>query len=178
MSGHNRWSQIKHKKGVTDQKRGKLFSKLLKAIALAAKDDPNPETNARLRAAIEQAKQGNVPSNNIERAVKKSSEMGPVEEIVMEAYGPGGIALIMTATTDNTNRTISEVKNLLKESTGKWADPGSVGWAFDVTGDGGEKTYTPKFPQSISAEDKEKLTTLIERIESHDDIDEVFHNAA
>ena len=178
MSGHSKWSSIKHKKAITDQKRGKLFSKLLKAVALAAKDNPNPETNARLRAAIDQAKKGNVPSDNIDRAVKKSSEIGDVEELVMEAYGPGGIALIMTATTDSSNRTISEIKHLIKDRDGKWAETGSVQWAFDTVSKDGETSYTPKFPQTISDEDKTKLQTLIKAIENHDDIETVFHNAA
>src|SRR3989338_6534246 len=104
MSGHSKWKQIKHQKEAADQKRGLLFSKLLKAIAIAAKDDSNPQFNLRLRAAIREAKEGNVPFDNIERAVKRASERSEaLEELLLEGYGPGGAALLIVATTDNSN---------------------------------------------------------------------------
>ena len=173
MSGHNRWSQIKHKKAAKDQKRSNIFSRLVKEISIAARDETNPEFNPRLRAAIDRARQANMPAGNIERAIKKASETKDLEEITIEAYGPGGVAIIARAITDNKNRTIPEMKHLIGEQEGKWAETGSVGWAFS-TEDGELK---PKFPQDISEEDAKKLQKLIKAIEDHDDISSVAHNA-
>ncbi len=173
MSGHSKWSQIKHKKGVTDQKRGALFSKLLVAITVAAKTEPNPDFNPRLRTAIQKAKSESVPSENIERAIKRASEAGQVlEELILEAYGPGGAAILIEAMSDNKNRTIPEVKKILNESGGKWAEPGSVRWAFQNSSDG----WQAKFPQTVSAEDKEKLAGLIAALTQHDDVQRVYTN--
>lgn len=173
MSGHSKWSQIKHKKGAADQKRGALFSKLLAAITAAAKTEPNPDFNPRLRAAIEKAKKENVPMENILRAIKRASETGgSLEELVIEAYGPGGAAMLIQATTDNKNRTIPEVKKILSEAGGKWAEPGSVRWAFEKT----EAGWQAKFLQSVSSEDKEKILGLIAALEEHGDVQEVHTN--
>src|SRR3989344_2491779 len=115
MSGHSRWSQIKHKKSLTDQKRGQIFSRISKTITLAARKGTDPKTNTALANAIEQAKSINVPNSNIERAIKKVSEKGgaQMEEIVVEAIGPGSIALRITSVTNNKNRAISEIKKVL-----------------------------------------------------------------
>ena len=164
-----KWSQIKHKKAAVDAKKSNLFSKLVKEISIAAREEPNPSFNPRLRSAIERARAANMPSDNIERAIKKASEEKTLEELAIEAYGPGGIAIIATAITDNKNRTIPEIKHLLSECGGKWAEPGSVSWAFDGT--------TPKFPQEISNEDAQKLQNLLETLDSNDDIQSIFHNA-
>src|SRR3989338_7322117 len=110
MAGHNKWKQIKVKKGVLDKKRSALFSKLLKAITVAARDEEKPEFNPRLKAVLERAKQANVPQENIERAIKKVRERAQnLEEILIEAYGPGGAAVIIEAITDNRNRTVQEI---------------------------------------------------------------------
>src|SRR3989344_3166194 len=122
MSGHSKWSQIKHKKGEADQKRGVAFSKLLNAISVAAKSEPNPDFNPRLRTAIEKAKEANVPKDNIERAINKAKEGDALEEILIEAYGPEGVAVIIEAITDNSNRTISEIKNILAKHEAKIAN--------------------------------------------------------
>ena len=108
MSGHSRWSQIKHKKGANDKKRAQLFSKLSKLISLAARKGANPETNMELKNAIEQARSFDVPNDNIERAIKKASDKSAtqLEELSIEAIGPGGIALKIKAITDHSNRTI------------------------------------------------------------------------
>ena len=173
MSGHNKWAQIKRKKEVTDKKRGQMFSKLLRAISIAAKGDPNPSYNPHLKAAVDKAKEMNVPQDNIERAIKKSSEAKDVENIMMEAYGPEGVALLIEAQTDNRNRTISEVKKILSDHGAKWADPGSVMWAFEKTGD----DYVPKFPQKISAEAEGRLLKLMEALDDHDDVAEIYTSA-
>ncbi len=169
MSGHNRWSQIKHRKAATDAKKSNLFSKLVKEISVAAREESNPDFNPRLRSAIERAREANMPSENIERAIKKATEEKTLEEITLEAYGPGGIAIIAKAITDNPNRTIPEIKHLLSERSGKWAEPGSVAWAFEGS--------VPKFPQDISGEDREKLKNILNALENHDDIQKIFHNA-
>jgi YebC/PmpR family DNA-binding regulatory protein len=178
MSGHNKWSQIKHKKGVSDVKRGNLFSKLLRAISIAAKDEPNPQFNPRLRTAVETAKEALVPAENIERAINKASEQKDLSEMVIEAYGPEGSAIIIEAITDNTNRTISEVKKILSDHGAKFANQGSVLWAFDapIKGNPEAAEWKAKFPQSISEESKEKLEKLIEALDEHDDVQNVFTN--
>src|SRR3990167_1562402 len=105
MSGHNKWSQIQHKKGRADKERSAVFTKLLAAISIAAKSEPKPDFNPRLRAVIEKAKENNVPQENIERAINKASEEKSLEEVIIEAYGPEGTQIIIEGITDNTNRT-------------------------------------------------------------------------
>ena len=175
MSGHSHWAGIKHKKEATDQKRGRIFSKLLTAITVAAKTEANPDFNPRLRTAVDKARAANVPTENIERAIKRASEAGGnLEELIMEAYGPGGTAILMEAVSDNKNRTIPEVKKILGEHNGKWAESGSVRWAFaPPTGEG---DWQAKFPQSLSSEDKKKLQELVTAIENHDDVQRVHTN--
>ncbi len=138
MSGHNKWSQIKHKKALTDAKKGKTFSKMAKLIAIAARaKGGNPETNPALRALIDKARSLNMPTDNIERAVAKGAgelEGAQIEELLLEAYGPGGSALLIEGITDNRNRSISELKFLLGEHHGKLANPGSVLYLFERQG--------------------------------------------
>ncbi|MAF79955.1 YebC/PmpR family DNA-binding transcriptional regulator [bacterium] len=179
MSGHNKWSQIKHKKAAKDQKRSNIFSRLVKEITIAARGEANPEFNPRLKAAVLRAKAANMPNDNIERAIKKASESKELEEMTIEAYGPGGIAIIADVITDNKNRTIPEIKHLLSENNGKLAESGSLDWAFSAKGgsaSGGEK-LEPKFPQEIQDKDKERLQKLLEKLEENDDISTTSHNA-
>jgi len=122
MSGHSKWAQIKYKKGATDAKRGKNFSKLSRAITIVARElGPDPKTNSKLATAIEEARKANMPNDNIDRAIKRAAEKDSAElkEVVYEAYGPGGSALIITAVTDNSNRTTNEIKHLLLEHGAK-----------------------------------------------------------
>jgi len=174
MSGHNKWSQIKNQKGAADKKRGQLFSKMLKAVSVAAKEEPNPDFNPRLRSLIEKAKENNVPAENIERAIKKAAEEKNLEELVIEAYGPEKVALIIEAITDNRNRTIAEVRHILDENGAKMATPGSVLWSFTKTG--GE--WQPNFRQQVSDEGKEKILSLIEKLEENEDVQKVTTNIA
>lgn len=137
MSGHSKWKTIKHKKSLTDAKRGKAFSKLAMVVAIAARKGADPAFNFELRQAVEKAKAANMPQDNIERAIKKGSgESGgaQMEELTYEAYGPGGAALIITAITDNKNRTAPEIKFILSQHNGKFAEAGSVGWMFEKKG--------------------------------------------
>ncbi|MEK7658168.1 MAG: YebC/PmpR family DNA-binding transcriptional regulator [Patescibacteria group bacterium] len=172
MSGHSKWSKIKHKKGTADQKRSALFSKFLNAIAIAARNEPNPQFNPALRAAIERAKENQVPLENIERAVKKASENKNLEELIIESYGPEGAAILIEAITDNRNRTISEVKKILSDNGAKFAEPGSVLWAFEKTANG----WQAKFKQKIAENAKGKIQTLIVELENHNDIQKIHTN--
>lgn len=134
MSGHSKWSQIKHKKALTDAKKGKIFSKITRTITMAARQKgPDPQTNHQLRLAIEKAKEVNMPSDNIERAVKRgigdAKGIG-LETFLYEACGPAGSTLIITGITDNKNRSLNEIKRVLADYGGKIADPGSVLWMF------------------------------------------------
>lgn len=174
MAGHNKWKQIKERKGVVDKKKSATFSKLLRPIAIAAKENPNPEFNARLRAAIERAREANVPNENIERAVSRAAEEKDLEELRIEAYGPEGVQIIVLAATDNRNRTIAETRTILQDRGAKMAEEGSVTWAFEAEASG---EWKPKFPQAISEEAREKLAEIIEALESHDDITKVITSA-
>ena len=138
MSGHSKWSTIKHKKGALDAKRGKLFTKLSKEIIVAAREGSDPEMNFRLRLAIQNAKDSNMPSDNIERSIKKGSgedESGATyEEITYEGYGPGGTAFILQALTDNKNRTAAEVRSCFSKNGGNLSESGAVSWNFETKG--------------------------------------------
>ncbi|MBI3399130.1 MAG: YebC/PmpR family DNA-binding transcriptional regulator [Deltaproteobacteria bacterium] len=138
MSGHSRWANIKHKKAKSDAKKGKVFTKLIKEVIVAAKmGGGDPDGNPRLRTAIDKAKASNVPSDNIERAVKKGAgEMDGIhyEEHVYEGYGPGGIAVLVSVTTDNKNRTASDVRHIFTKGGGRLGESGSVAWMFEKKG--------------------------------------------
>jgi YebC/PmpR family DNA-binding regulatory protein len=138
MSGHSKWSTIKHKKAATDARRGKLFSKLLKEITVAARmGGADPKGNARLRAALLEARSNSVPGDNIDRAVKKGTgelESEVYEEVVYEGYGPGGVAVLVEAATDNRNRTTSEVRHTFARNGGSLGEAGCVGWMFTRRG--------------------------------------------
>jgi len=138
MSGHNKWSTIKHKKGAADAKRGKVFTKIIKEISVAAKlGGGDPAANPRLRTAIDKAKGENMPKDNIERAIKKGTgEMEGVnyEEITYEGYGPGGVAVLVEVMTDNRNRTVSEVRSTFTKCNGNMGETGCVAWIFDKKG--------------------------------------------
>ncbi|MGC9046722.1 MAG: YebC/PmpR family DNA-binding transcriptional regulator [Minisyncoccia bacterium] len=175
MAGHSHWKQIKEQKGTADKKKSQLFSKILNGITVAAKNDPNPQFNARLRSMIEQARKNNIPQENIERAIKKASTSeNKLEDLIMEAYGPGGVAILITAITDNKNRTINETKSVLKDNQCKWADPGSVRWAFELNAETLE--WQPKFLQNVDEKTKQHLFKIIEELESLDDIQKVYIN--
>jgi YebC/PmpR family DNA-binding regulatory protein len=138
MSGHSHWATIKHKKGAIDAKRGKLFSKLSRAIIIAARHGGgDPETNLKLRYAIDKARQVSMPKDNIERAIKRGTgEMEGLvfEEITYEGYGPGGVAILVDVLTDNRNRTASEIRKIFERSGGKMGSAGSVGYLFERKG--------------------------------------------
>ncbi|MGH9879829.1 MAG: YebC/PmpR family DNA-binding transcriptional regulator [Pyrinomonadaceae bacterium] len=138
MSGHSKWHSIKHKKGALDAKRGKLFTKFIKEITVAARSGGgDPNGNARLRKAILDAKSGNMPNDTIERAIRRGTgeeEGVHYEEITYEGYGPGGVALMIQSVTDNRNRTVAEIRHLLSKNGGNLGESGSVGWIFEKKG--------------------------------------------
>lgn len=138
MSGHSHWSNIKRKKEIRDKRRSKEFSRLSKMIMTAVKErGKDPEMNSSLKLAIEKAKESDMPKENIEKAIKKGmgeGEEGSLESFTLEIYGPEGLAVIIKGTTDNKNRTLSQINQILKTSGGKMAKPGSVKWLFDKKG--------------------------------------------
>lgn len=138
MAGHSKWHSIKHKKGANDKKRGKIFTKHAKLISMAAKDGGDPDLNPSLRVAIENAKAENVPNDNISRAIAKGSGEGKdgvqMSEVMYEAYGPGGTAIMVEAITDNKNRTVANVKAIINKKGANWAEPGSVAYMFEKKG--------------------------------------------
>jgi YebC/PmpR family DNA-binding regulatory protein len=138
MSGHSKWAQIKRQKGVADSRRGAIFTKLTREIIIATRQGgPNPEANFRLRLAIQRARDNNMPKENIENAIKKGS--GAVEgttftEMILEGYGPAGVAILLEVMTDNRNRTVSEIRSTFQKYNGNMAEAGSVSWLFENTG--------------------------------------------
>ncbi|RKY40585.1 MAG: YebC/PmpR family DNA-binding transcriptional regulator [Candidatus Omnitrophota bacterium] len=138
MSGHSKWAGIKHRKAAQDAKRGRLFTKLIREITIAAREGGgNPETNPRLRTAIDRARDANMPQDNIEKAIKRGTGELPgvtYESCVFEGYGPGGVAIMVEALTDNKNRTSSEIRNIFSKKGGNLAGSGSVAWVFNKKG--------------------------------------------
>ncbi|MCF7874977.1 MAG: YebC/PmpR family DNA-binding transcriptional regulator [Candidatus Omnitrophica bacterium] len=138
MSGHSKWASIKHKKGAADAKRGKLFTKLIREITVAAKDGGgDPDINPALRTAISRANDANMPKDNIEKAIKKGTGELPgvsYESCLFEGYGPGGVAILVEALTDNKNRSSAEIRNIFSKKSGNMAGAGSVSWIFTPKG--------------------------------------------
>ena len=175
MSGHNKWSKIKHKKATTDAQKSKVFGKLARLIAVESKLAGGDANSPGVRAAIEKAKKENMPSDNIDRAVKKGagSDMAQMDAVLYEAYGPGGCAIIIEGLTDNKNRISAEVKHILSKNGLALAAQGSVTWAFEKT----EGGWEPKTMAPLSDSDGEKLGKIIEEFEENDDIQNVYTNA-
>ncbi len=138
MSGHSKWSSIKHQKGVTDARRGQLFTKLAREIIVAVREGgSNPEANFRLRLVIQRARDNNMPLDNIERAIKRGSgqtEGASLVEMVLEGYGPSGVAILVKALSDNRNRTLQDVRNIFSRHGGNLGESGCVAWLFDSQG--------------------------------------------
>ena len=138
MSGHSKWASIKHKKGAADAKRGKLFTRIIKELTVAARDaGGDPDTNPRLRTVIADAKAANMPADNIKRAIRRGTGEEPgvsYEEVTYEAYGPGGAALLIECMTDNTNRAVGEIRHLLSKHNGNLGTTNSVAWMFEKHG--------------------------------------------
>lgn len=176
MSGHNKWSQIKLKKGKTDAKKSQVFSKYAKLITNEARAAKGNKDAPALRAAIERARKENMPNDNIERAVRKATEGGgALEAIMYEGYGPGGVALLIDVLTDSRNRSAGEIKHLLAENGGNLASPGAAAWAF--TKEPTTNNFQPTTTIPLSDVDLEKLDKLVEALEANEDVQEVITNA-
>jgi len=176
MSGHSKWSQIKRQKGVTDAKRSQIFGKLGKSISLAARKGEKPDMNPELRAAVEKAKEANMPADNIERAIKKGAgklEGAQLESVCYEAYGPGGAAIIIEGITDNKNRTTQEIKHLLSKNGASLAQAGSVIWSFENK----KGKFIPKHAVELSEQEAGSLDKLLEELDNHDDMQDIYTNA-
>jgi len=175
MSGHNKWSKIKHKKAASDAQKSKLFSKHANLIAVESRKAKGDLAAPNLIAMIERAKKDSMPKENIDRAVAKgkSAESASLTEVMYETYGPGGVAIVITAVTDNPNRTTPEIRHLLTKNGYALGTTGSASWAFVKTDAG----YTPLNHMELSDEDGEKLAALVESLEEHDDVHDVFTSA-
>ena len=176
MSGHSKWSQIKRQKGVTDAARSRVFSRYARLITMEAKKANGILTAPGLSAAIARAKAENMPKDNIERAIAKgaSKDSGNLEQVIYEAYGPAGAAIIVDALTDNKNRTTPEIKHLFSKAGFEVAAPGSAAWAFTKVG----AKYIPNEPLAeIAGDEEERLTSILEALDEHEDVQSVFTNA-
>lgn len=177
MSGHSHSRTVKHRKDAVDAKRGKIFSRLSRLISIAAKEGgSDPAANSKLRLAIDKAREANMPKDNIERAVKRGAvpqggmEGTAIEEVIYEAYGPGGAAFIIIGITDNKNRTVAEIKNVLNRFHGKLA--GSVKYLFNKTETGWEAKYLLKTDPKTS----QQIVHLIDTLKNLGDVQEVYSN--
>lgn len=175
MSGHNKWSKIKHKKAASDAQKSKVFSKHASLIAMESRKAHGDVSAPGLIAAIERAKKDSMPKENIDRAVAKGggAEGVSLVEVLYETYGPGGVAILISAVTDNPNRTTPEIKHTLSRLGYQLGVSGSASWAFTKTASG----YAPNSPVELSEEDGEKLATLVETLEENEDILDIFTTA-
>lgn len=177
MAGHSKWAQIKRQKAVTDAAKSRTFSKFARLITIEAKKANGNLSAPSLLATIERAKAANMPKDNIERAIAKgnSKDAAALEQVVYEFYGPGGIAVIVSALTDNKNRTTQEVKHLLSKNGYELGTPGSALWAFTKSPDG---RFSPNEPlMDVNEDDEGALTSLLELMDEHEDVQETFTNA-
>lgn len=177
MSGHNKWSKIKHKKAATDAKKSKEFGKLVRDIKVAVKEADGNADSPAVQLAIDRAKQANMPKDNIERAIKSAQGVGGADlsSALYEAYGPGGVALLIETMTDNTNRTSAEIKKILSKHSTDLAAPGSATWAFSFTN--GAWTPQQTVPLTSDAE-REALKDLCSDLEEHEEVGRVVTNIA
>lgn len=175
MSGHNKWSQIKHQKGKTDAKKSQLFGKLGKLVAEEARKAKGNREIPGLKTAIERARAGNMPSESIERAIKKAMGEGSavMETIIYEAYGPGGCALMIETLTNNRNKAAQEIKHILSENNANLAAMGSAAWAFQKTNEG----WVAQTTVSLSDDDVISLEKLVDALEANEEVQEVYTNA-
>src|SRR5215207_2821790 len=199
MSGHSKWSSIKHKKGAADAKRGKLFTKLARAITVAARDGGGDvDANPALALAVQKARDASMPKDNIQRAIDRGTGAGgdaqAIESVTYEGYGPGGAAIMAEALTDNRNRTGAEVRHAFERHGGSLGEPGSVAWQFENRGviliDGerytleeagvevqsAEPSMEPKATVVVGESDAPALLRLMDALEEHDDVDSVQAN--
>ena len=177
MAGHSKWTQIKRQKSVTDAAKSRAFSRFARLIAFQSKKAAGNVSAPGLAAALLRAKAANMPKENIERAIAKGSskESGDLAQVVYEAYGPSGVAILISALTDNKNRTTREIKHMLSTLGVALASPGAATWAFSRTPDG---VYMPNPPGvKVVGTDEERLSAVLTALDEHDDVERVFTNA-
>jgi len=176
MSGHNKWSKIKHKKGATDAARSKVFSKHSMFIAMESRQAGGDVNSPQLAAAIVRAKKDSMPKENIDRAVAKGAgtDGTKLEEIMFEGYGPGGVAMLIQTVTDNNNRTAPIIRNVFSKAGLELGSPGSAAWAFTKDGEG---HYIPTTPMDLDDETGEKLANFIEKLEEEEDVTNIYTTA-
>ena len=175
MSGHNKWSKVKRKKGVLDGKRSQIFSKHARLISAEVTRGGGDVNSSNVRAAVERAKADSMPNDNIERALQKGAggDGAVMTDVIFEAFGPGGVPMLITGLTDNNNRTSQEVRHIFTKEGFALGAPHSASWAFTKV----EGKYVPQSPVTLSDVDGEKLANLIEALEEHDDIQDIFTGA-
>ena len=176
MGGHNKWSQIKRQKGANDAAKSRVWAKLSRRLTVESKKANGDADAANVRSVVETARKENMPKDAIERAISKgtTADAGSLESVVYECYGPGGAAVIITALTDNTNRTLQELKAIFAKHAINLANPGSALWAFGKTAEG----YTPKATVPLSEADDAALMKVMELIDALDDVEGLYTNAA
>lgn len=179
MSGHSKWSNIKNKKGAADSQRAKEFAQLAKLIRIAVKEgkSANPDFNPRLRVMLDKARAANMPKEKIERAVErgegKTKGGAVVQEVLYEAYGPGGVGMLIQAVTDNPARTSSELKFAFSRHGGSLASPNAAQFLFQKSDDG--MSFAPLLPMAIDPESRSLFLDLLRSLEELDDVEEIFH---
>lgn len=175
MSGHNKWSKIKHKKAATDAQKSKVFSKHAALIAVEARKAGGDINASNVVAAVERAKKDSMPKENIDRALAKGSGANgaSLEEVMFEGYGPNGVAILIKVVTDNNNRTAPEIRHIFSKAGYDLGAPGSASWAFTKTDDG----YVPNNPMELDDETGEKLAEFVEKLEDNDDVTDVYTTA-
>ncbi len=175
MSGHNKFSKIKHLKAKNDAQKSKIYTKLVRLISVEAKKSGGNTSAPGLAAAIAKAREENMPNDTIDRAIKKATtdNSAAMESIIYEAYGPGGVAILIEALTENRNKAAQEIKHILAVQDIALAAPGSASWAFEKQGN----IWNPTTTVPLEEADIEKLSTLIEALEANDEVQEVFTNA-
>jgi YebC/PmpR family DNA-binding regulatory protein len=172
MSGHNKWSKIKHKKAASDAQKSKMFSKHAALIAMESRKAGGDGNATNVITAVERAKKDSMPKENIERAIAKGGSVGgaALEQVLFEGYGPGGVALLIEAVTDNNNRTAPEIKHIFTKAGLAIGAPGSAAWAFTKTTDG----YLPNNPMELDDATGDILADFVENLEEQDDVVNVY----
>ena len=181
MSGHSHWHSIKYQKQAADAKRGKIFSKLSRQISVTVREKgSDPNTNPNLRATIDKAKELNMPKENIDKAIKKGVgelEGAKLESVIFEAYGPAGIAIIIEGITDNKNRSLGEIKQILVKNNGKMVNEGGVQWMFErKVKNPGSLEWVPKQEIEVSEKDRESCQKIFEDLDENDAVQEIYSN--
>ncbi|MEX0896420.1 MAG: YebC/PmpR family DNA-binding transcriptional regulator [Patescibacteria group bacterium] len=177
MAGHSKWNNIKNRKGAVDAKRSKIFAQLSKQIKIAVKEgkSDNPQFNAGLRMVLDKARAANMPKDKIQRALERgmgtTAAGASLQEVLYEGFGPGGVGLLIQAVTDNNNRSSSDIRYILSRHGGSLGGPNSAKYLFERKNDG---SYVVTMPMDISETDSKQLMQLIEKLEEHEDVEDVY----